>query len=203
MIQPVASERVSDALFGKVRQRVLALLVGHADRSFYQQDVVRAIGTGLGAVQRELENLVEAGLVLRSRDGNRVYYQANRAAPVFPELRGLMLKTAGLAEVLREALSPLKDRLESAFVFGSLAVGVERPDSDVDLMLIGDVSLREVVAALSKAQEALGREINPIVYSPQEVSERLSRAEGFISRVMAGPRLMLLGGEHVPQPVGG
>jgi predicted nucleotidyltransferase len=193
----------ADALFGKVRQRVLGLLFGRADRRFYQQDVVRAVGAGTGAVQRELAALVEAGLVTRSRDGNRVYYQANQSAPVFPELRGLMLKTVALAEVVREALAPLADRILSAFIYGSLAAGFERLDSDVDLVVIGEVSLREVVGALADAQEALGREINPVVYSPQEIEERLARAEGFISRVVNGPRIVLLGDENVLQPVGG
>ncbi|MQA30784.1 MAG: nucleotidyltransferase domain-containing protein [Luteitalea sp.] len=150
-------------LFGSTRRRVLGWLLGHADESYYLREIVRHTGTSVGAVQRELEKLTAAGLLTRTVDGRQVYFQANRDAPIFPELRELFAKTAGLTDVLREALLPLADRVQVALVFGSAARGELRAKSDIDLLVIGDAAFHDVVEALGQAQGRLGRDINPTV----------------------------------------
>jgi predicted nucleotidyltransferase len=129
---------------------------------------VRRTGTGLGAAQRELKQLTDAGLVLRVRRGNQVYYQANSANPIFSELKGILTKTAGIRDVIQQALQPIADRVRTAFIFGSVAKGVEMASSDIDVMVIGDVGFAEVVSCLSTVETILGREINPTVHPPAE-----------------------------------
>ncbi|NLC55949.1 MAG: ArsR family transcriptional regulator [Armatimonadetes bacterium] len=185
--------RVGEALFGHTRRAVLGLLFCHSERAFYLSEIVRSAGTGTGAVQRELDRLLAAGLVTRSRRGNMVFYQANRESPVFPALRELMVRTSGVAEVLREALVPLAERIRVAFVYGSIARGEERPGSDVDVMVIGDVSFGEVVSALYRCQENLGREVNPNVYPPDEWREKVAAGQGFVTTVLGEPKVFVVG----------
>jgi len=180
-------------LFGRTRQAVLGLLYAHPDREFYQQEVTRAAGVNLSAVQRELRNLVAAGVVTRREDGNRVYYQANRASPLFPDLQGIVLKTVGLVDVLRAALEPVRDKIEVAFVFGSLAAGHATAESDVDVMVVGRAGLREVAPLLSAAVGTLGREVNPVTISPEEWAERVRRDDHFIGTVARAPKILVLG----------
>jgi predicted nucleotidyltransferase len=149
----------------------------------------------VGSVQRELANLVEAGIVLRSVQGAQVYFQANSECPVYPELRSLMVKTAGVVDVLREALVPLQERVTTAFVYGSLARGEERSGSDVDLMVLGDASFAEVAAAVKGAQKKLGREINPSVFPVAEFSDKREAGNHFVSTVLAGEKLFIIGNE--------
>ncbi|MBI3948812.1 MAG: helix-turn-helix domain-containing protein [Armatimonadetes bacterium] len=190
---PRAESRVASALFGSTQRAVLGLLFCHSDEAFYLSEIIRAAGTGAGAVQRELDRLLDAGLVTRSRRGNLVFYQANREAPVFPALRELMVKTAGVADVLRAALAPLSARIRVAFVYGSMARGEERSGSDVDVMVIGEVSFGEVVNALHPSQETLGREVNPNVYSPGEWREKATAGHSFITMVLGEPKVFLIG----------
>jgi len=180
-------------LFGRTRHAVLGLLFGHPDREFYQQEITQAAGVNLSAVQRELRNLVEAGLVTSRRHGNRVYYRANRASPLFPDLQGIVLKTVGLADVLREALGPVQGKVEIAFVFGSLASGDATAESDVDLIVIGRAGLREVAPLLSAAGSTLGREVNPVTLSPEEWADRLGRGDHFVGTVAREPKIFVLG----------
>jgi predicted nucleotidyltransferase len=184
------------ALFGKVRSAVLALLFSHADQSFYLREIARAIGTGHGAVQRELAQLLKAGLVTRYRRGREVFYQANRASPVFPELHGLIVKTVGVADVLREALAPLAERVRVAFIYGSFAKGEERAESDVDIMVVGDVDFGEVVSALRPAQDRIGREVNPSVFAPEEWRRRVAGGDHFITTIQREEKLFLIGDEQ-------
>src|SRR5207249_8917501 len=141
------------ALVGHTRCAVLALFFSRADEAFYLRQVVRYVGAGLGAVQRELRRLSEAGIIRREVRGRHVYYQANFECPIFGELHGLVVKTAGVADVLRSALAGLVARTATSFVYGSLAKGTGQAASDVDLMVVGDVTFAEVVAALGPAQE--------------------------------------------------
>jgi predicted nucleotidyltransferase len=184
------------ALFGKTRRALLALFYGHPERAFYLREVVRTAGVGQGAVQRELAQLTAVGLLTRHRRGNQVYYQANPEAPIFAELRSLVVKTAGMAEVLREALAELAGRVTVAFVHGSLARGLDQADSDVDLVVVGDLSFGDVVAALHPAQDRLQRELNPTVYSPAEFREKLQEGHHFLTAIMTTPKIFLVGGEH-------
>jgi len=181
------------ALFGKVRSAVLALLFSHADQSFYLREIARMVGTGHGAVQRELAQLLKAGLVTRYRRGREVFYQANRASPVFPELHGLIVKTVGVADVLREALAPLAERVRVAFIYGSFAKGEERAESDVDIMVVGDVDFGEVVSALRPAQDRIGREVNPSVFAPEEWRRRVAGGDHFIITIQREEKLFLIG----------
>ncbi len=186
---------IASALFGTVRQRVLALLFGHTDQAYYLREITRVVDAGHGAVQRELKQLVASGLVTRTPRGNQVFYQANQQSPVFAELRGLIIKTAGVADVLREALADLADRIEVAFVYGSIAEGTDRAASDVDLMVIGQVGLRALGPPLRRAQETLDREINPVTMTPKELADRIAQSEHFVGTVLEGPKIFLIGGD--------
>jgi predicted nucleotidyltransferase len=182
-------------LFGRTRRRVLGWLLGHPDEAYYLRQIVRHTGAAVGAVQRELAQLTAAGLVLRSVKGRQVYFQADAEAAIFPELQGLFAKTAGLADVIREALIQLDERVLVAFIFGSAARGELRGSSDVDLVVIGEASFQEVVQALQGAQERLGREINPTVYPPSEVRTKLRARHHFLSAVLSEPRIYIIGAD--------
>jgi len=157
------------------------------------RQIVRLAGVGQGAVQRELRRLSAAGVIERSESGAQVYYRASEDCPVFAELHGLMTKTAGVADVIRRALEPLADQIKVAFVYGSLATGQETPDSDVDLMVVGEVSFALVVRALRDAQDRLAREVNPTVFPPKELRSKLRRKHHFLTQVMRGPKVFLMG----------
>jgi len=183
-------------LFGGTRRAILALLYGHAQEQFYLRDLVRRTETGLGAAQRELKQLTEAGLVLRVRRGNQVYYQANSANPIFPELKGILTKTAGIRDVIQQALQPVADRVRVAFIFGSVAKGVEKASSDIDILLIGDVGFGEVVSSLNMAETKLGREINPTMYPPSEYAAKLKQKNHFLTTVLRQKKIFVIGDEH-------
>ena len=185
---------MADALFPKVRQRVLAVLFGTPDRSFYANEVIALAQSGKGAVQRELAGLSEAGLLTVSRQGNQKHYQANAAAPVFAELRGLVLKTMGLADVLRAALAPLGNEISIAFVFGSIAKQTDTAQSDVDLLVVSDsLGYADLFAALEDATRTLGRTINPAIYTQAEFAARLQGDNAFVHRAMQQPKIWLMG----------
>lgn len=188
---------LADALFTKVQQRVLGILFGNPGRSFYANEIITLAGSGTGAVQRELVRLAGAGLVTVARVGNQKHYQANPAAPVFEELRGLVLKTSGLADVLCVALAPLAARISAAFVYGSVAKRQDTAASDIDLMVVSDsLSYAEIFAAMEEATTRLGRPVNPTVYSRQELARRIEQDNAFIQRVLAQPKLWLIGEEN-------
>ena len=187
---------IATALFGKVRRGILGLLYTHSDESYYLRQIARIVGVGQGAVHRELVNLSGAGLLIRSRRGNLVYYEANRNCPVFADLRGLIVRTAGVADVLRVALAPLADRITAALVYGSVARGAEKTDSDVDVMVIGDVDFGDIVSALRPAQDQLRREVNPSVFSSAEFRERIASKDHFITSVLREPKVILIGDEN-------
>jgi predicted nucleotidyltransferase len=144
-------------------------------------------------VSREVARLQEIGIVDVLSEGQQKYVSAALSGPLYPELRGLVLKTAGLVGLLQEAMAPLKDQIRIAFVFGSMAAGREGPASDVDLFVVGEVSLRELVECLSPAQGHLGREVNPTVYGPAELEEKLSQGHHFVTGVLQGPKLLVMG----------
>lgn len=182
-------------MFGKARRSVLGLLFTHSDRAYYLREIARLTGLSPGALQRELARLTAAGLLARRRDGRQVYYRANRESPLFTEIRSLMVKTSGVADVLRGVLEPLFGKVRVAFVYGSMAKGAETSGSDVDVMVIGDVSFRKAVEVLGGAQEALGREVNPSVYSAREFRRRASSREHFVRALLRGPKVFLIGDE--------
>jgi predicted nucleotidyltransferase len=183
---------ILEALFPSTRRVLLVGFFRQPGRRFYLREVIRNAGTGQGAVQRELANLVEAGLLVREEEHGRVFFRANARSPVFQELRALVHKTAGVPAVVQDALKGVVG-VSIAFIFGSVARGQEHAESDVDLAVIGDVGFRTVVGALSACHEALGREVNPVVYAERELRERLERGDPFVTELVAGPKWFVVG----------
>ena len=199
MISGAMPSSIAEALFPKTRQRVLAVLFSTPDRSFYTNEVIGLAQSGAGAVQRELADLADAGLLTVRKQGNQKHYQANAASPVFAELRGLVLKTMGLADVLRNALAPLAPQVERAFVFGSIAKQQDTAASDVDLLVVSDtLGYGDVFGALEVASQTLGRTINPALYTAADFRARLQGDNAFIQRVMQQPKIWLIGQEESP-----
>ncbi|MDB6095180.1 MAG: hypothetical protein JWM32_2742 [Verrucomicrobia bacterium] len=160
----------------------------------YRAEIIRLMDFAPRSVDEELEKLRKLELVTSSRDGNRVYYAANKAHPLYPEMRSIVLKTAGLGDVLRAAVT--NSAVDFAFVFGSIAALTEKAESDVDLMVIGAITERTLSTLLRGASEQIGREINPHVFTSAEFSRRLSVNDHFLRDVLAKPKLFLVGPEH-------
>jgi uncharacterized protein len=182
-------------LFGAVRRDVLSLLYGRPEESFYLREIQRLVGAGIGPVQRELQQLTEAGLIDRRQRGNHVYFSANRNAPIFGELQAILSKTTGATDVLRGALRPLlaSGKVDAAFVYGSVAEGRQTSGSDVDVFLLGGATMAEVVAAIREAESRLGRDVNPTIYSRKDLRAKLKAGSGFLRRVLTGPKLIIAG----------
>lgn len=184
---------LGDILFGQTRGRVLALLYGTPDRAFFVREIARATDTSVGNVQRELETLAGVGLIDRSTIGRQVFYTANRNQPIFEELRSLVAKTSGIFHLLGSALAPLASQISSAFVYGSIARGDDTAQSDVDLMVIGDLTLDELLAQLAPAERVLGRAINPTLYSLKEFQTKVQAGNHFLDSVMRSKKVILIG----------
>ena len=161
-----------DALLPKSRQGILAALLGQPEKTWYVSELARHMGVPSSSLQRELQNLTQVGILKTHRQGRMAYYQANKESPVFAELRGLLLKTVGLVDVLADALKPLAAKLTLVFVYGSIASGTEQSDSDIDLMVVGKVAPAELALPLRRARELLGRTVNPTVYTPAEFDKK-------------------------------
>lgn len=187
---------VLPSLFGKTRQALLSLLFSRADEAHLQESLIQFAALGRGTVQRELQFLARAGVVRRTVRGRQVYFQANPESPIFAELRGLVVKTGGVADALRVALAPLAERVRVAFIYGSVAKGQERRASDVDVMVIGEVSFAEGAEALARAQEAIGREVNPSVYAPADFRAKLAAKHHFLLSVLKGEKIFLIGDDR-------
>jgi predicted nucleotidyltransferase len=186
-------KQVADWLFPKARRKVLALLLMDRGRRWHLRQIVRRTGCGIGSVRRELAGLTAAGILTRTRDGNRTCYQADTNCPVHMELAGIIRKTCGLADVLRDALRGLGPRVRVAFIYGSQARADAASGSDVDLMVIGEAGFGEVVNALADAQDTLAREINPTVYSAAEFRDKVAAGHHFLRTVLNEPRIFLIG----------
>jgi predicted nucleotidyltransferase len=182
-------------LFGAYRRDALALLLLHPEESRHVREIARAIGKAPGTLLRELNALAAAGVLVRKPLGNQVHFQANPDCPIYEELRSILKKTVGVADVLREALAPLGPKVRAAFVYGSVARGDERARSDLDVMVVGEASFGDVVAALAPAQESLRREVNPNVYPALEFRKKLAARDPFLKRVLAGHKIYIVGGE--------
>jgi predicted nucleotidyltransferase len=185
-------------LFGDYHLRLLALLLLRPKEDFHLREIERLTGVPSGPASRELRRFLEAGLVTRRQAGNQVRYQADRDCVVFEELAALLRKTTGMADVLRDALSPLTGKITVAFIFGSAAQGKEGPFSDVDVMIVGSASFEDVVAAIQHPQTLLGRPINPVILEPADFAAKRAADEGFLSRVLAEPKIMLIGSLDEP-----
>jgi predicted nucleotidyltransferase len=178
---------------GNYRRRVLALLLLHPQRRLHVREIARLTGTTAGTLNKELARLYEAGLLEREQVGNQLRYSANRAHQIYPELASILRKTVGLADVLLEALSPLAEGIKTAFVYGSIARGAEGANSDVDLMIVGSADFGAVIDALQGAQKQLAREVNAKVFSEREWKARLKAKDAFVTEVLAGPKIFLIG----------
>lgn len=191
----IYDNKLSSYLFNKTSRNLLALFYGHSDESFYVNQILQKVGGGSGAVQRELKLMTEAGIITRERKGNIVFYQANGKSPVFNELKSIVRKTFGVADVLKEVLEPLAEKIRVAFVFGSVASSTENKASDLDLMIIGDITFDEVLSCISQAEKTIQREINPVVYPVAEFRQKLQTDNHFVKTVLESKKIFVIGDE--------
>jgi predicted nucleotidyltransferase len=182
-------------LLGRTRSAVLGALFLHPESSLHVRELARLTGASAGSLHRDLRAMTDLGLLVREEVGRQVHYRANPDSPIFPELAGLLRKTAGVADLVRDALAPVSDKIERAFIYGSIASGTEHAYSDVDLMIVGAVEFVDAVVALATAQEKLRREINPILFTTSEFQAKLKQRDGFVTQVWKGPKLWLIGDE--------
>ncbi|MEW8356140.1 MAG: transcriptional regulator [Candidatus Thiodiazotropha sp.] len=184
---------IGDALFTKTQQRVLSLLYGTPDKSYYANEIVRWADMGRGTVRRELERMTSAGLLVSSRTGNQLHYQANSDNPIYPDLLNIVRKTFGIADVIRQALMPQDTHISLAFVYGSIAKLDDSQTSDLDLMLVGDLTYSDIVELLLPVESSLQRTINPTIYTLSEFNSKLLQGSSFLERVIKQPKLMIKG----------
>ncbi len=193
----VTSKRRSsliDALFSVTQRKVLGLLFGQTERSFFTTEIISRVGSGSGAVQRELLKLEESGLVTVTKLGNQKHFQANPASPIYNELASIMRKTIGVADPLRQALESISGSISFACIYGSIAKGQEKSSSDIDLLVLSDsLTLEVLYRHLEEAESALGRKINPILFTLAEFNKRRSSSGSFVSKVLAGETIVLTG----------
>lgn len=194
---------IATALFSDSQARLFRWLFGQPERSYHLSELRRLTELGSASLQRELNRLVEAGLVLSERVGNLRRFQANPHSPVYEELVALTRKTLGAVPLLREALHPIAGRLDSAFIYGSVAKQTDTAQSDIDLMLVGEnLSLNEILTLLLPLETQLGRKINPNCYTQSEYARRLAEPDSFVNRVLAQPILPLIGKDLTPASAG-
>ncbi|MDZ7751716.1 MAG: nucleotidyltransferase domain-containing protein [Gammaproteobacteria bacterium] len=189
---------LSNALFTETQKKVLGLLYGQPDRTFYTKEILRLTGMGVATIKRELDRMRAAGILRMTRIGNQHHYQANPRCPIYGELIGIVKKTVGATEVIRRALTPLAELIDRAFIFGSVASGKESASSDIDLLIIGEAGFADVVKALYPVQETLGREINPKIYRKEEWTRMKTAQDAFVTELMAKPRLDVIGNDDEP-----
>jgi DNA-binding HxlR family transcriptional regulator len=185
---------LADILFGAYRKKVLGQLFLNPESDYHVRELARLTGTAPGTLHKELTRLADAGLLLRKALGNQVRYQANSQCPVFAELAALMRKTTGAVPLIAQALAPLTPAL--VLIFGSVASGTETAASDVDVMVIGGMGFAAVVQATYPVQLELGRDINPVVYSPPEFARRVQAQDPFVTDLLVKPKLFLIGTDH-------
>lgn len=189
-----APTSLSDALFSKVQQRVLGLIFGQPDRSFYTSEIIRHVRSGSGAVERELSRLQQCGLVSVERIGNQKHYRANRQSPVFEELQSLVVKTGTVAELLRRSLAPWADAIKAAFIYGSVAKGTDTAESDIDLMVVGDgLNYSDLYSALQDVESDVGRKVSPVFLSMKDWRRKASGKGSFVGKLQQSPRIFLIG----------
>lgn len=193
---------LAEILSSKVRAEVLRLLFGLDAAELHMRELERRSGCAIGTIQTELKKLDRLGLVTGRRDGNRLYYRANREHPLYPDLRRIVIKTVGLVDVLRNALADAGEGIHVAFVFGSIARNEEKASSDIDLMVIGTLGLRRLTALLSGLDDQVGREINPHVMSEKEFARRRREGEHFVTQLLASELVFIVGGQNELEKLG-
>lgn len=187
---------LSDVLFGEYRKRILGLLLLHPEQGYHVRELARLTNTSAGTLHKELSKLSDAGILQSKKVGNQQHYSANVQCPIFEELASIFRKTSGLADVIADALSSAKNQIQLAMVFGSVARGEEQANSDIDVMIIGDISFGDVVSLLHESQATLRREINPVVYSMDSFKSRVEKNDSFIKEILNKPKLFIIGSEH-------
>ena len=199
----LAPSNLAGALFSRVQSRVLGIVLAQPDQEFQLTEIISRAGSGRGAVQREVEKLTSAGIVETIAYGNRKLYRANRASPVFQELHQLILKTVGMVDPIRQALTAYRPSIRAAFVYGSVAKEKDTAKSDIDLMIVGDnLSYSEVYSSLQKAESVLGRPVNPNLISVGEWARKLKNKSSFIARILSQPKLFVIGNEDELRTLG-
>lgn len=193
---------LANTLFTKGQQRVLRLLLGFPDRTFFANEIIRHAGGGAGAIHRELEALTSAGILSESRIGNQRHFQANPNCPVFEELRSIIRKTFGIADLLKNALQPLSQQITLAFVYGSIARGEEKSGSDIDLLVISEaLAYPDIFPILVTIEQQLARTVNPTIYKPSELEQKRDEGNAFINRILVQPKIFIIGNESdLPKP---
>ena len=184
------------ALFPGTRRKILSLFFMHPDRQFYFREVLKLTGTKQGIIQRELKSLTQTGILELETKGNQTYYSVNKSNPIYEELRRIVLKTFGLVDVLRDVLLPLKKRIDVAVIYGSIASEEETAKSDVDLLVIGKISLDSLSEAIDKVEKQTMREINPSLYPTEEFKEKIRRKNHFLRSVLKSNLIYLIGSEN-------
>ena len=180
-----------------MQQRVLGTLFGNPDRSFFGNELLRATGSGKGALQRELNRLEAAGLVTVRLVGNQKHYQANPASPIFEDLRNIVVKTVGAADVIGRAVEGLRDRIKAAFIYGSVAKNTDTGASDIDVLIVSDeLGYQDLYKALQPAERSLGRKVSVTVYRSAELAKKLAARNAFVVRVLEQPKIFLVGSER-------
>lgn len=174
---------------------ILCLFLMQPDEEYYQRSIAERTGHSLAQVQYALERIEEAGLVTKKKSGNRLYYKADRNHPAFDDLKRAFLKTVALGDVIRKALKPLEKRIQFAFVYGSIATGQDRSDSDIDLFLLGGVSLKEISEPIADVSEVLKREVNPVNYTEETFLKRLKESNRFALELLDTKKIWLIGDE--------
>ena len=193
------SEKVhglGEALFSKTRRQVLGFLFTNPDRSFYVNEIVQHVAMGIGTVQRELEKLSRAGILSIRRIGNQKHYQANRNSPVFEELYGIVIKTFGVSDIVRNTLRDFEEDIEAAFIYGSVAKGTDHASSDIDILIVSDhLEYGDVMTILPELESRIGRTVNPALFRRSEIKKKIESDSGFFKRVMDQPKIFLIGAE--------
>lgn len=188
---------IDQIITSKARLELLKLILMNPERDYYLREAASQTGLPVHAVQREVEKLEKSGLLEKNRRGNRVYLRANSASPIFEEMRSIIMKTAGLGDSLRQALADGEDKIKAAFIFGSVARGEDTGLSDIDLLVVGSISGRELSSLMSSSRKAIGREINQLVMTPAEYRKRVKANDHFLTTVIREPKLFLVGDESV------
>lgn len=193
---------LGEVLFSKTQRRVLSLLFGNPDKSFYTNEIVRCAEVGIGSVQREIEKLAKAGLLTIEKKGNQKHYRANKNSPIFEELRSIVQKTFGLADILRNALVQYRGSIAFAFIYGSIAKGTDKAESDIDVMVVSDqLSYPDVFSSLAAVEAEVGRPVNPTIYTVAEFRQKIDSDNNFVAKVLSQQKIFLIGSESdIPKP---
>lgn len=196
-IEKIKNIPIEKALFTKVQRQILALFFNHTDESFYTNEIIRIIGSGSGAIQRELKKLTLSGLLTTEKVGNQKRYQVNLSSPIFSELKNIIMKTFGLADRIRDILKPISAQIHIGFIYGSIAKGEATAQSDIDLMLISDnLTYADIYPLFENIGAELKRMVNPTIYSSAEWMHKSKEKNNFIMRVLEQPKFFLIGNEH-------